>query len=179
MKVVYVEMTPNPNALKFHVDGRLIPTGSRSFDSPDEAQADPLARTLFAAGPITSVFVMPNFVTLSKTPEGDWFTMRPAINQALEEARSVEPAAAPEASAAPEGDPARLARINEVLDSMIRPALASDGGGLEVLGLAGNELRIRYQGACGSCPSSIAGTLGAIQNMLRVEVDRELTVVPA
>jgi Fe-S cluster biogenesis protein NfuA len=36
---------------------------------------------------------------------------------------------------------------------------------------------IHYQGACGSCPSSISGTLYAIENMLREEVDPEIEVV--
>jgi Fe-S cluster biogenesis protein NfuA len=39
-------------------------------------------------------------------------------------------------------------------------------------------LNIRYQGACGSCPSSLTGTLMAIENMLKTEVDPELEVVP-
>jgi Fe-S cluster biogenesis protein NfuA len=66
-----------------------------------------------------------------------------------------------------------------VLDTQIRPALASDGGGLEVVALEGKKLTIRYQGACGSCPSSISGTLMAIENLLQAEVDGNLTVVAA
>jgi len=74
------------------------------------------------------------------------------------------------------GDPAILAKINLLLDDRVRPALAGDGGGLEVLGLEGKTLLIRYQGACGSCPSSAAGTLSAIQNLLQSEVDDEMVV---
>src|SRR3712207_6893576 len=44
-------------------------------------------------------------------------------------------------------------RINEILDERIRPALAGDGGWLEVLSLKDDQLTIRYQGACGSCRS--------------------------
>ena len=64
-----------------------------------------------------------------------------------------------------------LDRINAVLDERIRPGLAGDGGGLQVLGLVDNTLTVRYQGACGTCPSAIAGTLMAIENMLRMDVD--------
>ena len=66
-----------------------------------------------------------------------------------------------------------------MLDDRVRPALAGDGGGLEIIGLTDKTLQIRYQGACGTCPSSIAGTLMAIQNLLQTEIDEELTVVPA
>jgi Fe-S cluster biogenesis protein NfuA len=69
-----------------------------------------------------------------------------------------------------------LAKINSLLDDRVRPALAGDGGGLQVMGLDGKTLFIRYQGACGSCPSSTSGTLMAIQNLLQAEVDEELVV---
>jgi Fe-S cluster biogenesis protein NfuA len=83
---------------------------------------------------------------------------------------------ASDASAGIGGEGGLMDKINRVLDTQIRPALAGDGGGLEVLGLDGKNLQIRYQGACGSCPSSIAGTLAAIQNLLQAEVDEGLVV---
>ena len=74
-------------------------------------------------------------------------------------------------------DDPRLARVNEILDERIRPYLASDGGWLEVLSLDDKKLTIHYQGACGSCPSSLTGTLMAIEGMIRQEVDPDLEVV--
>ena len=74
-------------------------------------------------------------------------------------------------------DDPRLLRINEILDEKVRPALMMDGGYLEVLGIKENTLNIRYQGACGSCPSSLTGTLMAIEGMLKQEIDPELEVV--
>ena len=60
-----------------------------------------------------------------------------------------------------------------------RPALAGDGGWLEVLSLKDDQLTIRYQGACGSCPSSLTGTLMAIERMIKDEVDPGIEVVAA
>ena len=57
--------------------------------------------------------------------------------------------------------------------------LQGDGGDLYVMGLAGNTLSVHYQGACGSCPSSTAGTLMAIQNLLQAEVDDAMVVTMA
>jgi len=79
--------------------------------------------------------------------------------------------------AAVTSDDPRLLRINEILDEKVRPALMGDGGYLEIMGLADHTLSIRYQGACGSCPSSLTGTLMAIESMLKQEVDPELEVV--
>jgi Fe-S cluster biogenesis protein NfuA len=64
-----------------------------------------------------------------------------------------------------------------VLDETVRPALANDGGGLTVLDFSDNTLRIRYQGACGSCPSSATGTLRAIENILHSSLKQEIRVI--
>jgi NFU1 iron-sulfur cluster scaffold homolog, mitochondrial len=48
---------------------------------------------------------------------------------------------------------------------------------LEVMAYVDNTLSVRYQGACGSCPSSLSGTLYGIQSILREEFHPDLTVV--
>ena len=60
----------------------------------------------------------------------------------------------------------KVRRIETVLDQHVRPALASDGGGLDLVDLQGDELIVQYHGACGSCSSSIGGTLTFIQDSL-------------
>ncbi len=176
MKVLNFEPTPNPNAMKFNVEGRLIEGGSRSFDTPSAADGDTLASQLFLLGRVTSVFYMPGFVTVNKLPDADWGSLAPAVARVIE-------TAAPSAGATAEGagatGDAMLDKINQVIDAQIRPALAGDGGGLEIVSLEGKRLVIRYQGACGTCPSAIAGTLSAIQNLLQAEVDEHLTVSAA
>src|SRR5262249_59102885 len=81
------------------------------------------------------------------------------------------------AIAAVTSDDPRLLKINEILDEKVRPYLMGDGGYLEIISLKDHTLSIRYQGACGSCPSSLTGTLMAIESMLKEQVDPELEVV--
>jgi len=77
-----------------------------------------------------------------------------------------------------EEDQTRLDAINTLLDAQIRPHLQSDGGDLHVVGLDGNQLSVHYQGACGTCPSSISGTLRAIENLVQsIEPDIEVVAV--
>jgi len=72
----------------------------------------------------------------------------------------------------------RLDKINEILDEQVRPYLQGDGGDLYVLGLSGNQLTVHYQGACGSCPSSLSGTLAGIESLVRqIEPDIEVVAV--
>lgn len=72
----------------------------------------------------------------------------------------------------------KVRRIEAVLDAEVRPALASDGGGIELVDLVGDELVVQYHGACGSCSSSIGGTLRFIEDTLnnRLGTSLRLTV---
>jgi len=67
-------------------------------------------------------------------------------------------------------------KIEEVIDSTIRPYLVSDGGDIELEMVKGNEVLISYKGACGSCPSSAGGTLRGIERALQQGVDPDIVV---
>lgn len=69
-----------------------------------------------------------------------------------------------------------MAFVNAIFDETVRPGLASDGGGLQLVEIVDKVVRIEYQGACGSCPSSTSGTLFFIENVLRSRVNPELIV---
>ncbi|HZE72618.1 MAG TPA: NifU family protein [Pyrinomonadaceae bacterium] len=181
-KISDIEETPNPNAVKFVLREPVTNGTVRSIGSPGEAENDPLAKALFDVGHVVSVFYMDKMITVEKDEEGDWDELLPALAVPIRAAESVVAANAAAAAvggsiAAVASDDPRLLRINEILDEKVRPALMGDGGYLEVLGLANHTLSIRYQGACGSCPSSLTGTLMAIEGMLKQEVDPELEVV--
>lgn len=73
----------------------------------------------------------------------------------------------------------KLAVIEEVLDRDIRPYIALDAGGVQVLNLLNDkELVIAYQGSCTSCYSSIGTTLNYIQQVIRAKVHPDIVVVP-
>lgn len=73
----------------------------------------------------------------------------------------------------------KIAVINEVLDQDIRPYIALDEGGVQVINLLQDkEVIISYQGSCTSCYSSIGSTLTYIQQVLKAKVHPDLTVTP-
>lgn len=74
------EPTPNPNALKFDV-GRSV-GGSATFSGDDVD--DPLGSELLAVEGVVSVFMTADFVTLTKSGEGDWAEITPAATEILE-----------------------------------------------------------------------------------------------
>ena len=181
-KISDIEETPNPNAVKFILREPVSNGVARQYGSAELAENDPLAKSLFDVGHVVSVFYMDRMVTVEKDDEGDWDELLPALAVPIRAAEAVNSAAAAAAAvggpiAALASDDPRLLKINDILDEKVRPALMGDGGYLEVLGLQDHTLSIRYQGACGSCPSSLTGTLMAIESMLKQEVDPELEVI--
>lgn len=183
-KISDIEETPNPNAVKFILREAVSNGTAKSFGSASQAANDPLAKALFDVGNVVSVFYMDKMITVEKDEAGDWDDLLPVLAVPIRAAESVAAAAGAAAGAAMGGslgaitsDDPRLMKINEILDEKVRPALMGDGGYLEILGLKEHTLSIRYQGACGSCPSSLTGTLMAIEGMLKQEVDPDLEVV--
>jgi Fe-S cluster biogenesis protein NfuA len=181
-KINDIEETPNPNAVKFILREPVSNGVARQYGSPDLAENDPLAKSLFDVGHVVSVFYMDKMITVEKDDEGDWDELLPALAVPIRAADAVNGAAAAAAAvggpiAAVTSDDPRLLKINEILDEKVRPALMGDGGYLEIIGLSDHTLSIRYQGACGSCPSSLTGTLMAIESMLKQDVDPELEVI--
>ena len=121
---------------------------------------------------------MDRFVTVNKEPSAEWSDLIDPICEAIEELKLPENEAGDLAPMASGGDAdATLERINHLLDTRIRPGLAGDGGGLEVISFDGQTLQISYHGACGSCPSATSGTLRYIEGLLQEEVSPSLRVV--
>ena len=188
-KIDNIEETPNPTAVKFVLKEPVTTGAARSFRNAGEAKDDELARSLFEVGQVVSVFYMGNMITVEKSEGEDWDDLLPRLAVPIRAAAGAPGGAALAAAAAAGAgalggalgavlsDDPRLLRINEILDERIRPYLAADGGWLEVVGLEEHKLTIKYQGACGSCPSSLSGTLMAIEGMLQQEIDPELEVV--
>lgn len=188
-KIADIQETPNPNAVKFILKEAVSYGTSHSFDSIEKAVDDKLAKSLFEVGDVVSVFYMDKMVTVEKADESDWDEILPLLAVPIRAAEGIPSTngangtngsaatAVGGAIAAAASDDPVIAQINALLDERIRPFLASDGGWLEILDLEDKTLKIRYQGACGSCPSSLTGTLMAIENMIKDEIDSEIQVV--
>ncbi|MBU2491888.1 MAG: NifU family protein [Bacteroidetes bacterium] len=174
-----VDLTPNPQALKFVMSEKLLTKETRNFPTKESAEDDPLAKGVFEIEGVVSVFYMDRFITIEKKPETGWGVIQKGFVEFIKgfDIKTVPPEQEIEGATIEETE--LLKQINQVLDQRVRPALAGDGGGLELVELNGFTLSIRYQGACGSCPSSIRGTLVAIENLLKREVNPSIEVVSA
>lgn len=190
-EVVDTELTPNPNAFKYIMNAPVIASGTKSFTSEEDAPGNHFVRSVFALGNVQSIYLAENFVTVSFLPTHNLNVLVEAVEDTIEEyltfydGKSNEPEKNKEPSILENldeidfpnlSDPEKGAVIDAVFDETVRPALANDGGGITVLDFENNTLRVRYQGACGSCPSSATGTLRAIENILRTYLKEEIQV---
>lgn len=185
-KIADIEDTPNPNAKKFILREPLTWGIGHSYENAGQAIDDPLASALFDIEHVSNVFYVDRWITITQDGRADWQELLRKVAEPIRAAPAADEqsahfasaaAATPAAALDPE-DQERLDRINELLDDQVRPYLQGDGGDLYVLGLDGNRLTVHYQGACGSCPSSLSGTLVSIENLLKsVEPDLEVIAV--
>jgi Fe-S cluster biogenesis protein NfuA len=185
LKVLRTRDTPNPNALQFVINAAILDNGNVSFANKEEAKDDKMAAALFEKPGILNVYVMENFITVTKDDKTSWVPLKDRVWKSIDDTvtvyqseKKVQLSGVDVVNFAKLDNEKKLQGIEMVLDRSIRTNLAKDGGGVELKGIEGNEVSIHYQGACGSCPTSTSGTLKYIQGQLREQLHPELTVKP-
>ena len=170
---IETESTPNPATLKFLPGVEVMGSGTADFAVSAAAARSPLASALFGLPGVARVFLGGDFVTVTKSDAADWQALRPQVLGAVMEhfvanRPVIEGAAdaAQEDEVAPE-DREIVDQIKELLDTRVRPAVASDGGDIVFRGYRDGVVRLHMQGACSGCPSSAATLKHGIENMLR------------
>lgn len=184
-KIAEIEDTPNPNALKFTLREQLTWGITHSYDNAEQAKDDALATALFNIDHVTNVFYVDRWLTVTQDGGADWKELARKVAEPIRAAPAADAQTAATVAAVTSAyadlspaDQQRFNKISTLLDEQIRPYLQNDGGDLHVLGLDGNQLSVHYQGACGTCPSSLSGTLSAIENLVHsIEPDIEIVAV--
>jgi Fe-S cluster biogenesis protein NfuA len=174
---IQTEPTPNPNTLKF-LPGEIVAKGAvTDYSTPDAASGSPLASALFAVEGVTRAFFGADFISLTKDGSADWSVVKPmALAAIMDYYTSGGPQAEGEAGegghSSHEGDENAelIVQIKELLDSRVRPSVASDGGDIVFRSFKDGVVYLHMQGACSGCPSSTATLKHGIENLLRYYV---------
>lgn len=177
---IYPQQTPNPKSLKFILNKNVINEGRATFSTPEQCGDIILARDLLALPDVVQVYFFENMITVTQSEE-EWDTLANMVKSILFTRMAIHnPDINLDAQKkkARETLPPEIQKIEDILDRTVRPGLQSDGGNIEVLKLEGKELFVKYEGACGTCPSSTTGILSAIEDILRNEFDPEIFVTP-
>lgn len=180
---IETEATPNPDTLKFLPGQTLLEAGTANFTDPGNAEASPLATAMFAIPGVTGVFIGFDFVTISKSTEDEWDSLKPNVLAGLMQFF---------ASGAPvltytdepgelavdedEADADIIEQIKTLLDEKVRPAVAGDGGDIIYHGFKEGVVYLQMQGACAGCPSSTITLKHGIENLLKYYVPEVVDV---
>lgn len=173
---IQTQNTPNPTSLMFIPGKSVMDSGSMNFSNAREAMASPLAKKLFLIDGVQQVFFATDFITVSKSDEYSWSTLKPEIFAAITEFYAAdEPImydTAQSSSTADmtiqEDDSEVVAMIKELLETRIRPAVQEDGGDIVFCEFDEDSgvVTLKMMGACSGCPSSSVTLKSGIENML-------------
>lgn len=181
---VYSEMTPNPNSLKFVADRALIyGQAIAEFANATEATgSSDIALRLFQFPFVKGVFIMNNFITVTKSDEIDWDMVKNevrehilrylmenqwAVVEGFEGSRSLNEEAETPALAQHKVGSELEQKIADLLDEYVRPAVERDGGIIQLDSFQNGTVTVNLRGACSGCPSSTVTLKNGIENLLK------------
>jgi len=185
--IIYAEATPNPASLKFVANKILINQkgASAEYKNSSETQTAPIAAKLFQFPFVKTVFISANFITITKTDSVNWddiiIELRSFITEYLNNGNLIVTALPKQEVAidntftetktistqhnAPSNDVE--AKIIEILDQYIRPAVEQDGGLITFKDLKEGIVTVQMRGACTGCPSSTMTLKAGIEALLK------------
>jgi len=189
---VYAEVTPNPSVMKFATNKALTSTDVEYKNIDEASKSSPLAQSLFNFPFVKEVFISENYVSVTKFDVLEWNEVygevRNFIREYLQSNKTIiEQLPKKEASNLQKEEIEVLnlegtsAKIVDILDEYIRPAVASDGGNIAFKSY--NEeskvVSVILQGACSGCPSSTATLKNGIETMLKEMLPNQISEVVA
>ena len=179
---IETEGTPNPATLKFLPGRDVMGLSTADIASAASATRSPLATALFALPGVARVFLGGDFVTVTKNDTLSWQELKPQVlGVIMDHFVAGLPVIDSDSTEFDEEDVNEADRevvdqIKELLDTRVRPAVASDGGDIVFRGYREGVVRLHMQGACSGCPSSSATLKHGIENMLKHYVPEVVAV---
>lgn len=174
--IVETENTPNPNTLKFLPGKKVSEVGPVEFLKSDKTIKVPLANKILSIKGTTMVFFGEDFITVKKEEEINWKDIKHSIISEIndyylkgnsivikKDLNKITPNAKPNE---PNESNEIIEKINEVLNTKVRPAVARDGGDITFKSFNDGVVIVELKGSCSGCPSSIMTLKQGVQNLL-------------
>ena len=171
--MVQTEQTPNPDTLKFLPGKKVSTVGPLEFLKSDKNTKIPLADKILSLQGITMVFFGEDFITVKKESNLNWDDLKhyiiSEINDYYLQGKSavIEKSFEKKVSNLKKDETNEVVnKINEVLDTKVRPAVAKDGGDITFKSFKDGVVTVELKGSCSGCPSSIMTLKQGVQNLL-------------
>ena len=177
--MIETEHTPNPDTLKFLPGKKVSEVGPIEFLKNDKDIKVSLANKILSLEGTVMVFFGEDFITVKKEKDLNWQDLKHGIISEINDYYSkgnnvvvgkdvglakVLSESTPDTK--PDQSNDIIDKINEVLDSKIRPAVAKDGGDITFKSFTDGVVTVELKGSCSGCPSSIMTLKQGVQNLL-------------
>ena len=177
--LVNSEHTPNPDTLKFLPGKKVSEVGPIEFLKNDKNIKVSLANKILSLEGMVMVFFGEDFITVKKEKNLNWENLKHGIISEINDyyskgndvivgkdlrlAKVLSKSTSESETVQSDGI---INKINEVLDSKIRPAVARDGGDITFKSLTDGVVTVELKGSCSGCPSSIMTLKQGVQNLM-------------
>ena len=177
--MVETEHTPNPDTLKFLPGKKVSEVGPIEFLKNDKSIKVSLANKILSLEGTVMVFFGEDFITVKKEKDLNWDDLKHGIISEINDyySKGNEVVVSKDlklakilSESASDSEPVQsneiINKINEVLDSKIRPAVARDGGDITFKSFKDGVVTVELKGSCSGCPSSIMTLKQGVQNLM-------------
>jgi len=177
--MIQTEHTPNPDTMKFLPGKKVSDVGPIEFLKTDKTIKIPLVNKILALKGTTMVFFGDDFITVKKEKDLNWEDLKHGIISEIndyyskgndvvvgKDLRLEKILSKSDSNSKPVQSNEIINKINEVLDSKIRPAVAKDGGDITFKSFKDGVVIVELKGSCSGCPSSIMTLKQGVQNLL-------------
>jgi len=177
--MVDTEHTPNPDTLKFLPGKKVSEVGPIEFLKNDKSIEVSLANKILSLEGTVMVFFGEDFITVKKEKDLNWDDLKHGIISEINDyySKGNEVVVSKDlklakilSESASDSKPVQsneiINKINEVLDSKIRPAVARDGGDITFKSFKDGVVTVELKGSCSGCPSSIMTLKQGVQNLM-------------
>ena len=171
--MIETEHTPNPDTLKFLPGKKVSEIGPVEFLKNSKNISVPLADKILSLRGITMVFFGEDFITIKKDKDLNWDELKHSIISEINNYYSQGNSVILKKKLGKVSDNSKkndenevINKINEVLDSKVRPAVARDGGDITFKSFNDGVVTVELKGSCSGCPSSIMTLKQGVQNLL-------------
>jgi len=168
--MIHTEKTPNPDSLKFLSENVISSVGMEEFQKKDKDKINNnFIKKLLEVEGVELILLAQNFLTVKKNNSVSWDALKPTvvshINDYFEKNKKPILESIKKKSSEEISDEV-VKKIEEVLDTKIRPAVARDGGDIKFKSFKDGIVTVELKGSCSGCPSSTATLKQGVQNLL-------------
>ncbi len=172
--MIQIENTPNPNALKFLSTKKISTVGTQEFQKKNLNDIkNSFIKNLLNLDGVELILISENFLSVKKTDKVEWDKLKPSIISTMNDyfAKNNKPILSDDKNLEEnkkndfkKNDP--ISKIIEVIDTKVKPAVARDGGDIKFVSFKNGTVKVKLQGSCSGCPSSLMTLKQGVQNLL-------------